>query len=576
VPANLNLLLIAILTLSLTGPPTQTAPTAKQLDREETNKPTQTAPELSATQPAQAPPDIVFRTTTRLVQVNVVVHDKDGKPVGDLKKEDFSITEKGKPQEIAFFSVDNLDKAPADVPKLPPHIFTNQLAQRAGVPSSVTVILLDSLNTNFADQTHARTAVIDFLLQLKPSDHVAIYRLSSQLQVLHDYTTDAADLIKRLQASRAEILPQSDVSEGSGFDLGPILGMGGGRGQAAAFYTNDRILRSLSAMEIIANHLASVQGRKNLVWVSDGFPLAIGSVMGPPSQEQRTYAVEIERTERALNNADVSVYAVDARGLSAPRQFSAAQSARAPSPSMSGSGKNRIPAPPRAASQPISNRRDSMIELADRTGGRAYYNTNDLTNAIREAVGDSEINYTLGYHPANTEMDGKFREIKIKVDRSGVNVRYRKGYLALGPATEDSKAIKEEMSSAVWSPLDASALPVTARVDFVNTPQPNMVHVLVQVDPTGLTLELKDGRYVGKVDVIMAQKDDRGNPVGQGAADTLSLNLKPETYAKVMKDGLVYQKTFPKESSASNLRLVVRDTGTGAIGSVTVPYKEIQ
>jgi VWFA-related protein len=569
VPTLCELLLVAILSLSLAVGP-QTAPTQAP--------PAQTAPPQATPAPPAAaqPPDIVFHTTTRLVQVNVVAHDKDGKPVGDLKKEDFSVTEKGKPQEIAFFSVDRSDKAPSDVPKLPPHIFSNQLAQRAGVPSSVTVILLDSLNTNITDQTYARKAVIDFLLQLQPSDHVAIYRLSSQLQILHDYTTDAADLIKRLQESRAEILPGADASEGSGFDIGPILNPGGGRGAAAMFYMNDRILRSLTAMEIIANHLASVQGRKNLVWVSDGFPLMIGGVMSP---QQQTYTTEVERTERALNNADVSVYAVDARGLTPPRQASAAQAPRAPS--MGGSGKNRMPAAPRGGGGgggggSISNRRDSMIELADRTGGRAYYNTNDLSHAIREAVGDSEINYTLGYHPTDTEMDGKFREIKIKVDRPGVNVRYRKGYLALGPASQDPKARNDELASAVWSPLDATGLPVNARVDFVEKPDPNSVHVLVQVDPSGLTIEAKDGRYVGKVDVIMVQKDDRGAQVGKSSNDTLDLNLKPETYEKVLKQGLAYQKTFPRESSASTLRLVVRDSATGAIGSLTVAYNDIK
>jgi VWFA-related protein len=522
-------------------------------------------------QPAapQAPPmpDVVFHTTTRLVQVNVVVHDHDGKPVGDLKKEDFSLTEKGKPQEISFFSVESLDKLPEPSPKLPPHIFSNQLSQREGVPSSVTVILLDSLNTAIADQSYARKAVIDFLLQVKPTDHIAIYRLSNRLQILHDYTTDSAELIRRLQESRDETLPQMEASQGSGFDLGPIIGGGGGGGgnrREAAFFMNDRILRTLTAIEAIANHLAGVPGRKNLVWVSDGIPLAIGSAM---SREQQTYTAEVERTERALNSADVSVYAVDARGLMPPRQFTATAPASA----------TRAGTPPRppTGGGPISRPRDSLIELADRTGGRAYYNTNDLKNAIREAIGDSEITYTLGYHPTNTEMDGKFREIKVKVDRSGVNVRYRKGYVALSAVNQDPKVRREELVSAVWSPLDATVLGMNARVDFVDKPQPNTVQVVVQVNSAGLNLEAKDGRYIGKVDFFMAQKDDRGNQVGDPIADTLELNLKPETYAKVMKEGLVYRKVLPRNAGASNIRLVVRDQSTGAIGSLTVAYKDV-
>jgi VWFA-related protein len=562
VAATFQLLRIAVLVLSLAlaqTPPAQTPPAQPP------------AAQPAATQP---PPDIVFHSTTRLVQVNVVAHDKDGKPVADLKKEDFSLTEKGKPQEISFFSVESLDKLPAAPPKLPPHIFSNSLAQREGVPPSVTVILLDSLNTNFVDQNYARTAVIDFLLQVKPTDHIAIYRLSGKLQVLHDYTTDAADLIKRLQESRSEMFP--DGAAASGFDLSPILGMGGGgRGNQASFIMNDRILNTLAAMEAIAHNLAGVPGRKNLVWVSDGIPLAIGTVMGPPSQIQRTYTEEVQRTERALNDSDVSVYAVDARGLTPPRSSSVASSSPSMGSGMGNNGRNTRPSMPRASSTPISTRFDSMIELADRTGGRAYHNTNDLKSAIRDAIGDSEITYTLGYHPTNTEMDGKFRDIKVKVDRSGVNVRYRKGYLATSAANMDPKVRQEEMANAVWSPLDATAVPMNARVDLVEQPKPNSVHVVVQVDPRSVTLEEKDGRYVGKVDITMTQKDDRGNLVGPGTTDTLDLNLKPETYAKIMHDGLVYQKTFLREANASTLRMVVRDNATSAIGSLTVAYKDL-
>src|SRR5205823_6308202 len=123
--------------------------------------------------PPPVPQDqpLVFRATTRLVQVNVVVHGKDGKPVADLKKEDFTVTEKGKPQTLSFFSVESLGKLPGPPVKLPSNIFSNQLEHRNGVPSSVTVILIDSLNTQWADQAAARKAIIDFLLQVQPTDH---------------------------------------------------------------------------------------------------------------------------------------------------------------------------------------------------------------------------------------------------------------------------------------------------------------------------------------------------------------------------------------------------------------------
>jgi len=264
------------------------------------------------------------------------------------------------------------------------------------------------------------------------------------------------------------------------------------------------------------------------------------------------------------------------------------------------------------AAAPMFTNRDTMIALADRTGGRAYYNTNDLKNAIRQALGDSEITYTIGYHPTNPDMDGKFRDFKVKVDRPGVNVRYRKGYFAMKPTDETPEARAQEMRSALWSPLDATALPVNARMDFLpvapatpTTPAPassttgngsldsavaaptaapapsasaaksNNVQVVAQIDPLTITFAQKDGRYTGRLDVIMAQKDDRGNIVGDPISDTVELNLKPETYQAMMQKGFLYRKEFARRPGASRVRVVVRDLGTGAIGSVTMPYKEI-
>src|SRR6266540_1223058 len=114
----------------------------------------------------------VFRSTTRLVQVSVVVHDGRGQPVADLKKEDFSLTERGKPQQISVFSVASTSAPASPPPELPPHIFSNALSRRAGTPASVTVVLLDLLNTSWTDQIYARKALVKFLGQIQPEDRL--------------------------------------------------------------------------------------------------------------------------------------------------------------------------------------------------------------------------------------------------------------------------------------------------------------------------------------------------------------------------------------------------------------------
>src|SRR3954454_13449478 len=117
-------------------------------------KPAGAAP-AQTSQPAEQSP-LLLRSNTRLVQISVVVHNRKGEPVADLKKEDFTLTEKGKPQTISVFSVESTGKLAAPPIKLPPHIFSNRLMERSGVPSSVTVILLDSLNTKWQDQVYAK------------------------------------------------------------------------------------------------------------------------------------------------------------------------------------------------------------------------------------------------------------------------------------------------------------------------------------------------------------------------------------------------------------------------------------
>jgi len=145
--------------------------------------------------------------------VNIVVHDSHGRPVDDLKKEDFSITEQGKGQPISFFTMTSADRSATPAAPLPPHVFSNVLAENREVPTSVTVVLLDLLNTSWTDQLYARKGLLKFFEQLQPQDRVALFALGRHsLTLLHDYTTDSASLIARLQKATGEIPTALDAS----------------------------------------------------------------------------------------------------------------------------------------------------------------------------------------------------------------------------------------------------------------------------------------------------------------------------------------------------------------------------
>jgi hypothetical protein len=263
---------------------------------------------------------------------------------------------------------------------------------------------------------------------------------------------------------------------------------------------------------------------------------------------------------RALNDANIAMYPVDARGLVPGDVIPSAESRTMPK-------YNPL--------KPIVPNLDTMRELASRTGGRASYNRNDIDNAIRKAMEDARVTYTLGYYPANPEADGKFHEVKVKVDRPGVDVRYRKGYFAMRGVPQDEKTRKSQMVSAVWSPLDATAVGLNARVDIIDKPAPNTVNVFAQMNSATIKLEQKNDRWVGRLDLIFVQKDEEGRQLPGGITNTLELNLTKESYLKVAKNGLIYQTSFPRQPKSVNLRIAVRDAGTGSVGSVSIPFSQV-
>lgn len=536
--------------------------------------------------PPQAPPPAaaqkeaqesmpVFRTTTHLVQVNVIVRHH-GEAVADLKKEDFRLFDNGKQQTISTFSVESSNgKLPASSVKLPPNIFTNKLVQKPGTPQSVTVILLDTYNmTHIQDQMFARQQLVKFLLTIRPEDRVGVYVLGwNGLKVLHDYTTDSTDMLRALNAfSDGKTLPDTSQDQNMSFGTDMISlnnwMMTGATGAQRDLYMDQRITGTLRVIEFIANHLASLPGRKNLIWVSGGFPLEIGfdsmRAMRDPSRLQATYGDEVTRTVNAVNNANVAIYPVDSRGLVAPQMFSAERST--------------INTKPKLSMGPIVENQQTMEELASRTGGKAYYNTNDLKKAIRDAIEDASTTYTLGFYPADEHYDGKFHKFSVKVEHAGIgyDVRYRKGYFDRENKPSDEKERKAEINDAVMSPLDSSGLGMAVETRRVDKPAPNSMEMLIVVDPRGLGFEHKkiSGTDVMacKLDIFFVQKNDRGNQFN-GTDKTITLNLPADKYKAVMTQGLQYHDIVPLVSQATQLRIVARDDASGTLGSITVPLK---
>ncbi len=496
-----------------------------------------------------------FKSSTRLIQVSVVVQDGRRRPVADLKAEDFEITEDGKPQPVSVFSVRG--QSPSEAATEASGVFTNRLQSPTG--GGAVAIVFDRLNTDFTEQTQARAHIIKYLGQVRPDDRVALFLLDEDgMSVLHDFSKDAGSLLRamtRAQSTSSSILagaqlqPFGDQMEANldAFARGNLANMN-------SFYQRILAYTTVEALEDVAAYLQGMPGRKNLIWVSSGFPFAITNFGPGGTSDISLMSPEVRRATRALNHADVSVYPVDARGLVGA--FSSHPSERVQTFSTIYSVYGPI---------------DGLRHVADWTGGRAFYNTNDIGTAINGAVKDSDLTYVLGYYPANQNWDDKFRKINVKVKRRGVEVRHRSGYFAVQPVTPGADARQKAILEALESPLEATSLPISVTVE----PAANgRLTLAIQLDRSVPTLVKENGLWVGSIDVAVSQT----LPSGKNAKEadvTVPFSLTDEMRDRLLQDGFRLTRTIQLNPDAHQVRVVARDVTTGTTGSVIITASQI-
>jgi VWFA-related protein len=528
--------------------------------------------------------DDVIRSGTRLVQVNLLAAGRDGRPIRDLQASEITVMQDGRPQAVALFEVVSSSQATPPEP-LPPNVFSNQIKSGGAPITSVTAIVLDALNTQFQDRVYAQEQVRAFLRRLTPKDRVALYILGSRLVVLHDYTTDTQSLLDKLEKFRGSqildfLLATSDQAreaQAAAFANrdapGPAAAnpplpdaLAAATEKVASFDQAARILTTIRALTAISDHLAGVPGRKNLVWVSAGFPLRLGleSNMAVDSTVSRdSFTPEFQALVRSLNSSQVAVYPVDARGLMTPPETSTITPNR--------SARSTVPPPP-TFYNPITTNQDAMLDIANQTGGRAAISTNDLAGAVRRAADDAEVSYVVGYYAPETSLDGRYHTIQVKTSRPGVELRHRRGYLAVREPTVPAADRRALLTRALLNPVEGTALQVNARVDRAGS----QFAITAQVLPGGILVEPKDGKLTGTLDLMIAFRDASG--AGQVAAfQTFNLALTPENYRKLAETGLILErKIAPPIDKPLTIRIVARDPATGATGSLTVPLNSVR
>lgn len=516
--------------------------------------------------PASAP---ALRISVRLIQVNVIAEDSDGQPIRDLTKENFTILEQGQPQQITLFAQQN------DVPSAPaaedsssppsstgpgvstaaaaPTFFSNHVQKSPSGANSITVVLIDTVNTAFRDLPYVRSQVTEFLKKLRPQDQVALYLLTpSKLYTLHDFTNDSETLLRLVSGRKSNTDSARNGFRPTEQDAGDARAkklLDDAFAEANRFFQGGRgVIESTNlALRQIASNVANIPGRKNLVWISGGFPVTMGFGGTARNREDRPdFNLSLSITAKILGDADVAVYPVDARGLVAP----------------TGGG------------DVISTNFDAMLAIAEVTGGHAFYNTNDITGAIRTAIDDSRISYLLGYYPTNDVWNGTFRGITLKVSRPGVHLRYRTGYYA--DAEVDAKEITSDrrVYDAIRSPLQLMNLGLEVQAEPVASTTGREMKVQVRVDPTRMHFEQNGDRWTDTVDIVWVGMSSDGRVMDKNT-DTVGMRPAQNGYDEIQQKGFSFTEHVHLTNQSVEMRLVVRDRGTGAIGSVNIPLNKI-
>jgi len=579
----------------------------------------------------QKPEETVIRLETELVQIDMVVTDKDGKPVGGLRREDFELYEDGKRQTITHFG--------AGTSTRPAAWLRSRSAGGAGrtnsgatesAPAEVTsgryiVLAVDDYHLEAGNLMFTRQALKKFVSdQMVAGDQIALVTTSGVLGMYQQFTNQKkileraierltvqnrstetifdvpritdyqAELIDRGDPDALELAVQEILRSESDMSSG---GPGGGRGSAQSNNSLDstspraraverarskaRMLLSMNAnftratLETLNQVIRSLQpltGRKMLVLFSDGFYLG---------GNHASQIFDMRRITDAATRSGVVIYSIDARGLVASPPGGDASQPAFNDIQLAGV-RTRI------EMGSIDAKRDGIHALAYDTGGFLVLNTNDLNLGMEKILADNEIYYVLAYEPPESRRDGRFHRIEVKIaDRPELKVRTRKGYFAAeekpakkvvaekkndkAPAANQPtpEAKEKEILTGIASLFPLREIPIDIVADYIDTPdRGSLVMISGFIEAKNLDLRQIKGLQSGQLDLRVIIFDEKGKSI-VNYNDQISLNLPPKTAENVRQYGLSYRKFATLNPGIYQARVAIREESTGKVGSAT-------
>jgi len=507
-----------------------------------------------------------FKSASNLVIVDVTVKDKSGKPIDNLKLEDFQMFEDGKLQKVQVFEHQQLSiepEAPAPPPSLedrnalPEAPKTTITAEHPGTiqyhDKRLMVLFFDFSNMGIPEQLRAQEAAQTFLdQQMTASDMVAILLFTTTIHVKTDFTSDRtilSDIIHSLPIGEsADMADLADTGDDNGEDTG------------AAFVADETEFniyntdRKLAAIEDAVRKLATLPEKKALVYITGGL-----SKTGMDNQAQ------LEASINAAVKANVSIFPVDARGLMGdPPGGGASKGGSRGSGIFNGSQLN-------AQRQSIDNSQETLATLAADTGGKVFLDSNDLSLGLKQVQQEMRSYYILGYYTTNTKDDGKYRKIVVKLANSTTaKLEFRDGYYAnkvWGKFTgqEKDQQLKEALAAA--DPL--TDLPLALEVDYFRvSASAYFVPVSVRVPGSVLALAQKNKTGAGEteLDFIGQIQDERKAVVGN-VKDYIKVKLDAGEAQSLARRNFHYDAGFTLAPGRYRMKFLVREQQSGKMGT---------
>ncbi len=509
---------------------------------------------------------VVFRTTTNLVIVDVFVRDRSGNDIPGLTKEDFTVLEDGKPQQIAIFEFQRLEGSEppraASVARPPAQARPQTIAIAA--PGRIQyqdrrllVLFFDHSSMSPSDQARAHDAALKFVQeQMQPADLVAIMTFSTQLRVEQDFTDDRETLAQVIRSFRtgetSELAAEAETDEESAEDTGAAFTPD--ESEFNIFNTD----RKLSALESAARMLAALPEKKALIYFSSG--------VGRTGVENDS---QLRSTINAAVRANVSFYPVDARGLAAP--IAGGDASRA-SPRGTGifSGQAQ-----RQQMARLQNQQETLVTLAADTGGKAFLDSNDLSLGIRQAQEDIRSYYILGYYSSNPAQDGRFRRIRVRLNRPlQARLDYRSGYFApkeFRRFTETDKEQQLQEALALGDPI--TDLPLALEVNYFRLARERyFVPVSVKIPGSEIVLARRGSVESTELDFIGQVRDSRGR-LAAAVRDGIRVRLRADDVAQLTRRNFQYDTGFTLPPGEYRLKFLARENQTGRIGTFETSFR---